>query len=280
LHRFLGKNTGVEDSAACKEEKEETGAFLVQRMMSVKDGDEEGLDHNEGGSSLPMGAGLGWGPGLRSPDGGGGSAADGDDGEKNGRLERKKRKREGEWFRLTDSCSLVLHQGDITKWSVDGETDAIVNAANEAMLGGGGVDGAIHRAAGPKLLAACYAEPEVRRGVRCPTGSAVITRGFDLPASKVVHTVGPIYESDEISAEPLAKAYRSSMDVATKAGVKYIAFPAISCGVYGYPYKEAAEIAIATVQETSAGLLEVHFVLFLERLWKVWLAEAERRLER
>jgi O-acetyl-ADP-ribose deacetylase (regulator of RNase III) len=107
-----------------------------------------------------------------------------------------------------------------------------------------------------------------------------VCRGFDLPASKVVHTVGPIYESDEISAELLAKAYRSSMDVATKAGVKYIAFPAISCGVYGYPYKEAAKIAIATVQETSAGLLEVHFVLFLERLWKVWLAEAERRLEK
>jgi hypothetical protein len=134
LHTFLGKNTGVEDSAACKEEKEEeTGAFLVQRMMSVKDGEEEGLDHNEGGSSLPMGAGLGWGPGLRSPDGGGGgggggSAADGDDGEKNRRMERKKRKREGEWFRLTDSCSLVLHQGDITKWSVDGETDAIVSS--------------------------------------------------------------------------------------------------------------------------------------------------------
>lgn len=130
LHRFLGKNTGVEDSAACKEE--ESGAFLVQRMMSVKDGEEEGLDHNEGGSSLPMGAGLGWGPGLRSPDGGGGggggSAADGDDGEKNRRMERKKRKREGEWFRLTDSCSLVLHQGDITKWSVDGETDAIVSS--------------------------------------------------------------------------------------------------------------------------------------------------------
>jgi hypothetical protein len=131
LHRFLGKNTGVEDSAACKEEEEEeeTGAFLVQRMMSVKDGEEEGLDHNEGGSSLPMGAGLGWCPGLRSPDGGGGGlAADGDDGEKNRRMERKKRKREGEWFRLTDSCSLVLHQGDITKWSVDGETDAIVSS--------------------------------------------------------------------------------------------------------------------------------------------------------
>jgi hypothetical protein len=134
LHRFLGKNTGVEDSAACKEEKEETGAFIVQRMMSVKDGEEEGLDHNEGESSLPMGAGLGWGPRLRSPDGGGGggggggSAADGDDGENNRRMERKKRKREGEWFRLTDSCSLVLHQGDITKWSVDGETDAIVSS--------------------------------------------------------------------------------------------------------------------------------------------------------
>jgi hypothetical protein len=127
LHRFLGKNTGV-----CKEEEEEeTGAFVIQRMMSVKDGEEEGLDHNEGGSSLPMGAGLGWGPGLRSPDGGGGgggSAADGDGGEKNGRMERKKMKREGEWFRLTDSCSLVLHQGDITKWSVDGETDAIVSS--------------------------------------------------------------------------------------------------------------------------------------------------------
>jgi O-acetyl-ADP-ribose deacetylase (regulator of RNase III) len=88
-----------------------------------------------------------------------------------------------------------------------------------------------------------------------------VCRGFDLPASKVVHTVGPIYESDEISAEPLAEAYRNSMDVATKAGVKYIAFPAISCGVYGYPYKEAAKIAIATVQETSAGLLEASLLV-------------------
>ncbi|CAK9225389.1 unnamed protein product [Sphagnum troendelagicum] len=188
--------------------------------------------------------------------------------------------RDGKWFRISDSCSLALHRGDITKWFVDGKTDAIVNAANEAMLGGGGVDGAIHSAAGPELYAACYAVPEVTRGVRCPTGSAVITGGFNLPASKVIHTVGPIYSSDEVSAEPLAKAYRSSVAVATGAGVKYIAFPAISCGVYGYPHKKAAKIAIQTLKESSVGLLEVHFVLFNESIWNVWLAEAEACLEK
>jgi O-acetyl-ADP-ribose deacetylase (regulator of RNase III) len=139
---------------------------------------------------------------------------------------------------------------------------------------------AIHSAAGPELLAACYAVPEVTRGVRCPTGSAVITGGFNLPASKVIHTVGPIYSSDEVSAEPLAKAYRSSVAVATEAGVKYIAFPAISCGVYGYPHKKAAKIAIQTLKESSGGLLEVHFVLFNESTWNVWLAEAEACLKK
>ncbi|CAK9875780.1 unnamed protein product [Sphagnum jensenii] len=188
--------------------------------------------------------------------------------------------RDGKWFRISDSCSLALHRGDITKWFVDGKTDAIVNAANEAMLGGGGVDGAIHSAAGPELYAACYAVPEVTRGVRCPTGSAVITGGFNLPASKVIHTVGPIYSSDEVSAEPLAKAYRSSVAVATGAGVKYIAFSAISCGVYGYPHEKAAKIAIQTLKESSGGLLEVHFVLFNESIWNVWLAEAEACLEK
>ncbi|CAM6025944.1 unnamed protein product, partial [Sphagnum balticum] len=188
--------------------------------------------------------------------------------------------RDGKWFRISDSCSLALHRGDITKWFVDGKTDAIVNAANDGLLGGGGVDGAIHSAAGPELLDACYAVPEVTRGVRCPTGSAVITGGFNLPASKVIHTVGPIYSSDEVSAELLAKAYRSSVAVATEAGVKYIAFPAISCGVYRYPHEKAAKIAIQTLKENSGGLLEVHFVLFGESTWNAWLAAAQANLRK
>ena len=137
---------------------------------------------------------------------------------------------------------LSVTVGDITQLAVD----AIVNAANERMLGGGGVDGAIHAAAGPELLAACAAVPEVRPGVRCPTGEARITPGFRLPARFVIHTVGPRWRGGDHN-EPalLASCYRASLRLASEHQLRSIAFPAISTGVFGYPLREACQIAIA-----------------------------------
>lgn len=178
-------------------------------------------------------------------------------------------------FQLAGDCKLVLHIGDITKWGVDGETDAIVNAANERMLGGGGVDGAIHRAAGPELLEMCRAAPEVYKGVRCLTGSAVTTGAGRLPVKHVVHTVGPIYHAVDDPAVLLSSAYRSSMEQAKSKGVKHIAFPAISCGIYGYPAEEAAGVSIKAVQETCESMKEVHFVLFEKKEYRAWLRAAE-----
>jgi O-acetyl-ADP-ribose deacetylase (regulator of RNase III) len=135
-------------------------------------------------------------------------------------------------------------EADITTLDVD----AIVNAANERMLGGGGVDGAIHRKAGPALLEACRAIPEVRPGVRCPTGESRITAGFELPARFVIHTVGPVWRGGR-SGEPelLASCYRSALSLARDHDVQSIAFPAISCGIYGYPLDDAARIAVREV---------------------------------
>ncbi|CAN7103076.1 unnamed protein product [Brassica rapa subsp. narinosa] len=135
----------------------------------------------------------------------------------------------GAVFNLSDSSLLKILQGDITEWSVDASSDAIVNPANKRMLGGGGADGAIHRAAGPQMRAACYDIPEVRPGVRCPTGEARITPGFNLHASHVIHTVGPVYYSDVNPRESLTSSYRNSLIVAKENNIKYIAFPAISC---------------------------------------------------
>jgi O-acetyl-ADP-ribose deacetylase (regulator of RNase III) len=130
-------------------------------------------------------------------------------------------------------------RGDITKLDVE----AIVNAANERMLGGGGVDGAIHRAAGPELKAACRQVPEVRPGVRCPTGESRITPGFGLPARCVIHTVGPVWHGgDSGESELLASCYRSALELAREHDVRSIAFPAISCGIYGYPPNRAAMV--------------------------------------
>jgi len=150
--------------------------------------------------------------------------------------------------------------GDITRLGLD----AIVNAANQTLLGGGGVDGAIHRAAGPELLGACRALAEARPGVRCPTGEARLTPGFRLPARFVIHTVGPVWNGGgQGEARLLASCYRSSLELASAHGIGSIAFPAISCGVYGYPVDQAARIAVSEVSRYVEAHAELERVLLV-----------------
>jgi len=146
-------------------------------------------------------------------------------------------------------------EGDITKLAVD----AIVNAANSSLLGGGGVDGAIHRAAGPELLAEC------RQIGGCPTGEARITKGYRLPAKHVIHTVGPVWREDGDEDRLLANCYRNSLALAVANGVRTIAFPAISTGIYGFPIKRAARIAVREVRDflsRDATIEKVYLVCF------------------
>ena len=160
---------------------------------------------------------------------------------------------------------IEIQQGDITQLDVD----AIVNAANTKLLGGGGVDGAIHRAAGPKLLEEC------RKIGGCPTGEARITGGYNLPARHVIHTVGPVYRARPQDSELLAGCYRSSLKLAAAHSLKSVAFPAISCGAYGYPIEDAGRIAIRTVAsvlEDSALPEKVLFVLFSQGDFALYLA--------
>lgn len=158
---------------------------------------------------------------------------------------------------------IEVMQGDITKLDVD----AIVNAANNSLLGGGGVDGAIHRAAGPELLAEC------RKIGGCPTGQARITKGYNLSARWVIHTVGPIYSGKPDDAGLLSLCYRNSLELAVENKIASIAFPAISCGVYGYPINKACKIAVDTTcnflkQESSIN--KVIFVLFSPENYNVY----------
>jgi len=159
---------------------------------------------------------------------------------------------------------LELVEGDITKQ----DTEAIVNAANPTLLGGGGVDGAIHRAAGPELLEEC------RTLGGCQTGDAKITKGYRLKAKHVIHTVGPVYHRDGPRApELLASAYRRSLEVASGNNVRSVAFPSISTGAYGYPMEEAAPIALRTAIDylkTHPDIELVRFVLFGQRAYEVY----------
>jgi O-acetyl-ADP-ribose deacetylase (regulator of RNase III) len=153
---------------------------------------------------------------------------------------------------------ITLVQGDITEQDVD----AVVNAANSTLMGGGGVDGAIHRRGGPEILEECRRVRSERYPDGLPTGRAVATTGGNLQARWVIHTVGPVYAKREDRSGLLASCHTESLRVADELGARTVAFPAISTGVYGYPVEEAAQIAIRAVRETDTGVEEVRFVLF------------------
>ena len=173
-----------------------------------------------------------------------------------------------------------LFRGDITRM----ETDAIVNAANSSLMGGGGVDGAIHRAAGPELLEECVRIAKERRNVPggpCPAGDAVITGAGRLPCKKVIHTVGPVWHGGSRGeSELLASCYKRSLLLAEAAGLKSIAFPNISTGVYGYPKDRAAAIAVEAVRKTldeTPGIEKVIFVCFDDENYRLYAEQLKQK---
>ena len=170
---------------------------------------------------------------------------------------------------MTAKKRITLFQGDITTLAVD----AIANAATNSLLGGGGVDGAIHRAAGPGLLAEC-------RGIGgCPTGEARVTGGYDLPAKHVIHTVGPVWHGGTANEDALlASCYRNSLDVAAARGLRTVAFPSISTGLYAFPKERAAKIAVRQVLESldaHPGIENVCFVTFSDRDHAIYESELQ-----
>jgi O-acetyl-ADP-ribose deacetylase (regulator of RNase III) len=164
--------------------------------------------------------------------------------------------------------TIRLVQGDITRESAD----AIVNAANSSLLGGGGVDGAIHRRGGPAILADCRKLRASHYGKGLPTGKAVATTAGDLDARWVIHTVGPRHSGEEDRSGLLASCYRASLRVADELGARTVAFPAVSAGIYGWPIDDAARIAVETVRATETAVEEVRFVLFDEKAYRAFAA--------
>ncbi|KNB50518.1 O-acetyl-ADP-ribose deacetylase [Streptomyces caatingaensis] len=163
---------------------------------------------------------------------------------------------------------ITFVRGDITEQAVD----AIVNAANSSLLGGGGVDGAVHRKGGPEILAACRDLRASRYGRGLPAGRAVATTAGRLPARWVIHTVGPRWSAAEDRSALLASCYRESLRAADELGARTVAFPAVSAGAYGWPLDDAARIAVETVRGTRTEVEEVRFVLFDERAYEAFTA--------
>jgi O-acetyl-ADP-ribose deacetylase (regulator of RNase III) len=162
--------------------------------------------------------------------------------------------------------TITLVRGDITRQTAD----AIVNAANSSLLGGGGVDGAIHRRGGPAILADCRKLRASHYGKGLATGKAVATTAGELDAQWVIHTVGPVYSREEDRSEQLVSCYRESLRVADELGARTVAFPAVSAGIYGWPMDDAARIAVETVRAAETSVEEVTFVLFDEAAYEAF----------
>ncbi|MFC4590648.1 O-acetyl-ADP-ribose deacetylase [Sphaerisporangium corydalis] len=167
---------------------------------------------------------------------------------------------------------ITLVQGDITEQRVD----AIVNAANSSLMGGGGVDGAIHRRGGPEILKECRALRASRYGGGLPTGQAVATTAGLLPARWVIHTVGPVYAESQDRSALLASCYAESLKVADELGARVVAFPAVSAGIYGWPMDDAARIALSTVRDAATDVEQARFVLFGPDAYTTFQATLDR----